>query len=131
MFAIIILLVIVAVISAIIACFWIVEVITRDVSIRFSDFRKWYQIAPGKWDLCEYHVYRGDTRQSVSFTTPFGMIAYLMWRRKLKKQQTKIKDSKQMERLLLAVQNDINCIRNQSTREINRAILVMNKIKHI
>lgn len=104
----------------------------KSIKVKFSTFNKWYHLAPHKWELNDCFVtrydYHGD--QNVYFGL-FGTIPYMLWKSQLHRSNKKRVANENMERLLLSIQSDIDNVREQSNRELQKARIMMDKIKHI
>ena len=104
----------------------------KSIKVKFSTFKKWYHLAPLKWGLGDFYVtrydYHGD--QDVHFGF-FGTIPYMLWKSQLHRIEKKRVANKDMERLLRSVQSDIDNVREQSNRALQKARIMMEKIKHI
>lgn len=102
------------------------------IKVKFSTFQKWYQLAPLKWGLEDGYVvrYESYSNQCVYFGF-FGLIPYTIWKLQVDKREKKRLENKQMEKLLYSIQSDIDAVREESNRELQKARIMMEKIKHI
>lgn len=104
----------------------------ESIKVKFSTFKKWYPLAPRKWGIDDFYVtrydYHGDQYVHFGF---FGTIPYMLWKSQLHRIEKKRADNEDMERLLRSVQSDIDNVREQSNRELQKARIMMEKIKHI
>lgn len=92
---------------------WAVSLSSGAVWLSFSSFRKFYDIAPEKYELsyCEiaYHITKTYHWQGINMKTPIDYVRYWLWLRK--KNRHKIATDK-----VKRTQEYINCVRKDLER---------------
>mgnify|MGYP000038879688 FL=1 len=109
--------------------------------IKFSDFKKWYAVAPDQWDhnwkyntvgkLGRYKNIGGKLTYCSGIMCYFGPIDYLRfahWKRQRKDRARHYERYREQERLLLSVQNDIDTVIAQVQKDRED---VMNTMKRV
>lgn len=79
--------------------------------IKFANFRKWYRIKPGAWELYDWLVLKKDLAEDdddgVFRFSLADSIRYKLWLRERKKLATTKAESTAVRKLLESVQKDI------------------------
>lgn len=97
-----------AITLVIMAVFWSLSIV--GVKIKFSSFKKFYDVNPYRWNLCDDGVTcrRDDTYGTVS--THFGFIdfyRYKLWRKGLDKRDREKEHAKDLAIIIANVKKDI------------------------
>lgn len=90
------------------------------VRVKFADWLSWYYIAPTQWNTSAKSLCRLDTYQYITFSL-LDYVRYRHWLSDRETQAKKQKSNQDMERLLLAVQRDINKAKIKSSLEMDEA----------
>ena len=87
---------------------WAFSLCNNAVWLSFNSFRKFYDIAPEKYELCgdsiTYHITRAYRWQAINMKTPIDYVRYWLWLRK-KNRHKKATDN------INRTQEYINCVR--------------------
>ena len=116
--------------------FWIMLGILLDIhcdgnrdgclELEFNQFKKFYSINPGKYDLCDHTVIRRDSYKS-GFPThviKFNIIdtlRYMHFRKEIEKNSANEYMNNKMKEYLNFVQNDIDELNQKAQEEIEKA----------
>ena len=96
------------------------------LELKFNQFKKFYSINPGKYDLCDYTVIRRDSYKS-GFPThkiKFNIIdtlRYMHFRKEIEKNSANEYMNNKMKEYLNFVQNDIDELNQKAQEEIEKA----------
>ena len=116
--------------------FWIMLGILLDIhcdgnrddclELKFNQFKKFYSINPGKYDLCDYTVIRRDSYKS-GFPThviKFNIIdtlRYMHFRKEIEKNRANDYMNNKMKEYLSFVQDDIDELNQEAQEAIEKA----------
>ena len=96
------------------------------LQLKFSQFKKFYSINPGKYDLCDHTVIRRDSYKS-GFPThkiKFNIIdtlRYMHFKKEIEKNRANDYMNNKMKEYLNFVQNDIDELNQKAQEEIEKA----------
>lgn len=82
----------------------------NSTKIKFSSFKKFYEVNPYRWSLCDDHVTCRIDNSFGSISTHFGFIdfyRYKLWRRNLDKRNKEKEHAKDMAIIIANVKKDI------------------------
>ena len=96
------------------------------LELKFNQFKKFYSINPGKYDLCDYTVIRRDSYKS-GFPThviKFNIIdtlRYMHFRKEIEKNSANEYMNNKMKEYLSFVQDDIDELNQEAQEAIEKA----------
>ena len=96
------------------------------LELKFNQFKKFYSINPGKYDLCDYTVIRRDSYKS-GFPThkiKFNIIdtfRYMHFRKEIEKNRANDYMDNRMKEYLSLVQDDIDELNQEAQEAIEKA----------
>ena len=96
------------------------------LELKFNQFKKFYSINPGKYDLCDYTVIRRDSYRS-GFPThkiKFNIIdtfKYIHFREQVEKNMVNTCMNNKMKEFLSLVQDDIDELNQEAQEAIEKA----------
>lgn len=80
--------------------------------LKFKQFKRFYAIAPKKWELCDgcvrYLDKCGNTVDSYLYFSPFDSIKYYFWKSSIEKQEDSRANNKVFMKTLESIQKDID-----------------------
>ena len=82
----------------------------NDVRLSFRTFRKFYDIAPEKYNCRHYYIrYRIDRYQGqdIVMKTPIDYLKYVLWRRKIERRKATAESGKVTQKYIDCVRKDI------------------------
>lgn len=89
---------------------WACSLSSDAVWLSFSSFRKFYDIAPEKYELCwdgaAYHV-SSYCWQYINMKTPIDYVRYWLWRRKKNRHKKATDNVKRTQEYINCVQKDL------------------------
>ena len=94
------------------------------VRIKFSDFEKWYAIAPKKWYCYDWQVKKIMDPYDLDIYCIFGFIdsyRYMLWLNKEKEKEEKVKNNIKLAKVLSSVQEDIDNYIKEIDKETEKA----------
>lgn len=89
-----------------------------DVRLSFRTFRKFYDIAPEKYNCRYYYIrYRIDRCQGqvIVMKTPIDYLKYVLWRRKIERRKATAESVKVTQKYLDSVRKDIENFKGGDT----------------
>ena len=116
--------------------FWIMLGILLDIhcdgnrddclELKFNQFKKFYSINPGKYDLCDYIVIRRDSYKSgfPAYKIKFNIIdtlRYMHFKKEIEKNVVNTCMNNKMKEYLSLVQDDIDELNQKAQEEIEKA----------
>ena len=116
--------------------FWIMLGILLDIhcdgnrdgclELEFNQFKKFYSINPGKYDLCDHTVIRRDSYKSgfPTYKIKFNIIdtlRYIHFKKQIEKNKANARMDNRMKEYLCAVQHDIDELNQEAQEAIEKA----------
>lgn len=96
--------------------------------IKFSDFKKWYSIAPDSWVCFEYYVNKNYC--SPCYFSFFDCLRYRRWRKRRNKRRQEEVANRKLKEILESVQDDIEDFKERIDRENKKARKDIEEIKN-